>query len=113
MKINEAIQPMLDKLATLNLGSHINLYNELIFIPKTNLYILLNDVNTEFDFKCKLLEWCSRDCCKGVNKYWRQRTREMVNYLLNTTFTELQFSKEDNILVIPSSKTTSCNESQE
>lgn len=43
-------------------GSFINYNNELILIPKTNLYVGLYNVNTPTDLKFKLLEWCSRDC---------------------------------------------------
>ena len=42
--------------------SFINYNNELILIPKTNLYVCLHDVNTPTDLKFKLLEYCSREC---------------------------------------------------
>lgn len=45
-------------------GSFINGINEIILYPETNLYFRLDDVNSEFDVKCKLLEWCSRDAYK-------------------------------------------------
>lgn len=44
-------------------SSFINENNELILIPETNLYILLNDCNNKFQLFAKLLEWCSRDSC--------------------------------------------------
>ena len=96
-KLEENKQPneiklLIYKLLSLNLKSFINNNNELILIPKTNLYFRLDNVETELDFKCKLLEWCSRDCVKGVSDYWQRRTRKMVNYLLNTNFTYNNFN---------------------
>ena len=86
--MNDEIKLLIDKLLWLNLKSFINNRNELILIPKTNLYFRLEGVETELDFKCKLLEWCSRDSVKGVSIYWQRKTRNMINYLLGTNFTE-------------------------
>lgn len=82
------VKLLINKLLSLGLKSFINRNNELILIPKTNLYFRLEDVKTELDFKCKLLEWCSRDSIKGVSIYWQRKTRNMINYLLDTNFTE-------------------------
>ena len=75
-------------------GSFINYNNELILVPRTNLYFLLNDVKTDFDVKCKLLEWCSRDACKSMPYYqqWRNdkynnEVLEHINNILETSFT--------------------------
>ena len=56
-------------------GSFINYNNELILIPKTNLYVGLYNVNTPTDLKFKLLEWCSRDCTYALrySQEWRNR----------------------------------------
>ena len=81
------IKLLINKLLALDLKSFINNRNELILIPKTNLYFRLEGVETELDFKCKLLEWCSRDSVKGVSNYWQRKTRNMINYLLGTNFT--------------------------
>ena len=75
--------------------SFINKNNELILIPKTNLYFLLSNVETELDLKCKLLEWCSRDACKAMpfDKDWQNNNynnlvRENINNVLKTNFSE-------------------------
>lgn len=75
-------------------GSFINHNNELILIPKTNLYICLRDVNTPTELKYKLLEWCSRDCtCALVySQKWRtiryqDDVLSKINKCLGTNFT--------------------------
>lgn len=75
-------------------NSFINHNNELIMIPKFNVYTRLDDVNSEFDFKVKLCEWFSRDCCcalryaykKRLKTYWNQNT-SIFNELCGTNFT--------------------------
>lgn len=75
-------------------GSFINHNNELILIPKTNLYICLRDVNTPTELKYKLLEWCIRDCtCALVySQEWRtiryqDDVLSKINKCLGTNFT--------------------------
>lgn len=76
-------------------NSFINECNELILIPKTNLYFSLRDVNTIEDLIYKIFAWCSRDASKSEPYYaqWRnERYREYVknniNTFLGTTYTE-------------------------
>lgn len=75
-------------------GSFINHNNELILIPKTNLYICLRDVNTPTELKYKLLEWCSRDCTFALvySQEWRtiryqDDVLSKINKCLGTNFT--------------------------
>lgn len=75
-------------------GSFINYNNELILIPKTNLYVGLYNVNTPTDLKFKLLEWCSRDCTYALrySQEWRNRRYQddvlsRINKCLGTNFT--------------------------
>lgn len=75
-------------------GSFINYNNELILIPKTNLYVGLYNVNTSTDLKFKLLEWCSRDCtyASWYSQEWRNRRYQddvlsKINKCLETNFT--------------------------
>ncbi|QUH22203.1 hypothetical protein [Alkaliphilus sp. B6464] len=70
--------------------SFINLRGELILEPKNNVYFRLEDVNTELDFKCKVIAWLSRHSCKGVSNYWQKRFLKGINEFLCT-----DFSKED------------------
>lgn len=75
-------------------GSYINHKNEIIIIPKFNVYTMLDDVQTDDDFKVKLCEWFSRDCCcalrycydKLLNKYYQENTY-VFNAVCGTHFT--------------------------
>lgn len=75
-------------------NSFINWRQELILIPKTNLYVCLHDVNTPTDLKYKLLEWCSRDSTSSLkySQHWRNRQYQdsvlmRINICLGTSFT--------------------------
>ncbi len=65
--------PIVKKAMRLFPGSFINANNELILIPKFNVYLCLDDVETEDDFKVKLCEWFSRDCCCALRYAYRKR----------------------------------------
>lgn len=74
--------------------SFINHINELILIPKTNLYFSLHDVESEADLKYKVLEYCSRDAVKSMpyssnrnNYIYQNNVRKNINIFLNTNFT--------------------------
>ena len=75
-------------------NSFINHNNEIILIPKFNVYILLDDVETDEDFKVKLCEWLSRDCCcalryspqKRLDRYYQENT-DRFNKICDTNFT--------------------------
>ncbi len=90
MKMLESVQKALKILK----GSYINHNNEIILIPKFNVYTLLDDVETDEDFKVKLVEWFSRDCCcalrysqrKRLEDYWQKNT-DAFNLLCETNFT--------------------------
>ena len=89
MKMLESVQKALKWLK----GSFINHNNEIILIPKFNVYTLLDDVNTDEDFKVKLCEYFSRDCCcalrysqnKRLERYWKDNT-EAFNVICGTDF---------------------------
>ena len=75
-------------------GSFINHNNEIILIPKFNVYTFLDDVETDDDFKVKLCEWFSRDCCcalrysqnKRLERYYQENT-DAFNFICGTNFT--------------------------
>lgn len=76
-------------------GSFINHNYELILVPKTNLYICLDKLETKEDLICALLEWCSRDCIKSMpyrsesrNRKYRNEVLDNLNYFLDTKFTQ-------------------------
>lgn len=73
--------------------SFINSINELILVPKTNLYFRLEDVETLLDLKCKIIAWCSRACCKTApfhstwrNEQYQKEVRNAVNNYFGTDF---------------------------
>ena len=78
-------------------SSFINHNNEIILIPKFNVYTLLDDVETDNDFKAKLCEWFSRDCCcalrysqnKRLERYYQENI-EAFNFICGTNFTKEQ-----------------------
>lgn len=93
MKMLESVKKALKWLK----GSYINHNNEIILIPKFNVYTLLDDVNTDEDFKVKLCEWFSRDCCcalrysqkKRLDRYYQENT-EAFNFICGTNFSVQQ-----------------------
>lgn len=93
MKMLESVKKSLKWLK----GSYINHNNEIILIPKFNVYTLLDDVNTDDDFKVKLCEWFSRDCCcalrysqkKRLDRYYQENT-EAFNFICGTNFSVQQ-----------------------
>ena len=92
----ESVQKALKNLK----GSFINHNNEIILIPKFNVYTLLDDVETDDDFKVKLCEWFSRDCCcalrysqnKRLERYYQENT-EAFNFICGTSFTVEQMQQ--------------------
>lgn len=63
-------------------------------LETTTYYTLLDDVETDEDFKIKLCEWLSRDCCcalrysnqKRLNRYYQENT-DRFNQICGTNFT--------------------------
>lgn len=71
----------------------INSSNELILYPKTNLYFLLDDINTELDLKRKVIEWCSRAAHKAMpyqsdsdNRKYNLMILNRINNILDSKF---------------------------
>lgn len=95
--MNEAIERLLDVFP----GSFINDNNELMLIPKTNTYFLIDGCNDERDLIAKVLMWCSRVMAKGIpyrsdlkNKSFRIDRINNLNFYLDTNFTQ-----EDVVLI--------------
>lgn len=68
-------------------AAFVNMYNELILIPKANTYIMLNQVRDERDFKAAVLEDCSRNAFKGRSRKLQDEHLDGINKLLDTKFT--------------------------
>lgn len=74
------------------LHSFVNENNELIVIPSINAYFRLEDVKTELDFKCKVLNWLSYYVSSNHwNRYWSRKIMKYINYILETNFTKDDF----------------------
>lgn len=76
-------------------GSFINHLGELIVHRESNTYFNLMNCKPEFDIKCKMLEWLSRDSYKTCpygsdrkNKKFHNFIRNGVNEFLGTDFSE-------------------------
>ena len=78
-------------------GSFINGNIEFIAVPKTNLYFNLETCNSEFDIKCKVLEWFSRDAYKTEVYNRSSKNEEYHDYVRNgiNNFLGTNFSKKD------------------
>ena len=68
-------------------AAFVNMYNELILIPKANTYIMLNQVRDERDFKAAVLEDCTRNAFKGRSRKLWDEHLDGINKLLDTKFT--------------------------
>lgn len=66
----------------------INMANEFIVYPPQNTYFLLDNVSSEHELKCKILEWCSREAHKSVNKKSKEYHFDGINTFLGSLFTD-------------------------
>jgi hypothetical protein len=91
--MNSDIKKLIERTKNLFPKSFINDRNEFILDPKNNIYFTLEDVQSELDFKCKLIAWLSRPSCKGVSEYWQRNTLKNFNEFLGTNFTKEEMSQ--------------------
>ena len=81
------VQLMINKTLACGFKTFINNLNELIIIPKINLYFRLEDVKTQEDFESKILKWCTQKAASNHwNKYWSPKIIKYINYMLGTQF---------------------------
>lgn len=66
--------------------SFVNDLYEYIVWPKHNIYFRLEDIQSMLDLKCKILNWCSRSCIKGIPERDQARMRNFINEFLQTNF---------------------------
>ena len=62
--------------------------NELIIEVEFNTYFRLEDVGSEFQLKCKVINWCSRSDHKGGTKKSQDFILKGINEFLGTRFTK-------------------------
>jgi len=90
---NEPIKEMLLKCWGLFTGCFITMRNELILHPKHNIYMRLDDLTNELDFKVRAIQSLSRDCCKGgLSEIQRKMFRLNVNKMLEVDFSQNEWS---------------------
>lgn len=85
------------KLARAFTGSFINTGLEFIAHKEANEYFRLEDCESEFDVKCKVLEWLSRGAYKTCPFYTRLKNERFHNFMLNgiNDFLGTDFTEED------------------
>ena len=93
---------MVDSLVTKKLArafpnSFINTALEFIANKEANSYFRLEDCADEFDVKCKVLEWLSRDAHKTCPFHTRLKNKRFHNFMLNgiNDFLGTDFTEED------------------
>lgn len=93
---------MVDVLATRKLAhafpqSYINYNLEFIAHEKANEYFILRDCETEFDVKCKVLEWLSRGAHKTCPFNSNLQNEKFHNFMLNgiNDFLGTDFTEDD------------------
>lgn len=78
-------------------GSFINSNCEMIIEPKSNVYFLLENIETDIELKCKVLEHISRSACKSEpfntkakNIQLHENMLDGINEFLGTNFNILE-----------------------
>jgi len=83
------IQMLINKAVNFGFKTFVNNNNELIIIPEINSYFRLDDVETELDFKCKILHWLSYDCASNHwDKRWSPKMINFINYMLDVDWNQ-------------------------
>ena len=97
---------MVDKLITRKLAhafprSFINTALEFIAHKEANEYFRLEDCETEFDVKCKVLEWLSRGAYKTCPFNSNQKNEKFHNFMLNgiNDFLGTDFTEDDIVII--------------
>jgi len=81
------IQDCIEKLKESFPKAFVYKNDELIVEPKNNIYFRIDDIESEFEFRCKVISWLSRPSHKGVSDWWQVRIRNAMNKFLGTSFT--------------------------
>jgi hypothetical protein len=67
--------------------------NEIIIEPKNNVYFRIDNINSDLEFDCKILEFVSRVSCKHHIKYWRSYFRRGMNSYFKINWSEEEMMK--------------------
>lgn len=87
MKVEE-IMKLCKSLEGLYEKAFINMRFELIIEPKHNIYFRLDNITSELEFKCKVLEYTSRACIKGVSSYYQKYFTDRIRSYFDYPFTK-------------------------
>ena len=90
--MNEEILECIERLKQSFPRSYIYKENELIVEPKNNIYFRIDDIKSEFEFRCMVISWLSRPAHKGVSSWWQSRIRNGINKFLGTDFSTDELS---------------------
>lgn len=97
---------MVDSLVTRKLAkafpnSFINTALEFIAHKEANEYFRLEDCESEFDVKCKVLEWLSRGAYKTCPFHTKLKNERFHNFMLNgiNDFLGTDFTTEDAAII--------------
>lgn len=82
-----ALKSMINRALQVFPKAFINPNDEIILVPRYNLYFRLDNVDSELVFKCKMFEWLSRSIAKGLPTRAANNVLGSFNYLLDTRFT--------------------------
>jgi hypothetical protein len=66
--------------------------DELILIPKINLYFRIDNISDKRDFSRKMIEWLSRPAHKGTSSYWQNYICRGINSYFGTTWNKKELS---------------------
>lgn len=88
MNLKQSVDKLLHIAKEVSPKAFVNHNNELIIVPRNNIYFRLEDVHSVMDLQCKVIAWLSRPSCKGVSHYWQKRIRQIVNEFLGTEFSK-------------------------
>lgn len=87
----QSFKKELDRLSFLFEDSFINMNNELILVPKLNIYLNLNvGIRDSFSLKCRFIESMSRNTIRG-SEYYKKYFLKRVNEFLGTDFIRKDF----------------------
>jgi len=83
-------QAYLKKILPFFPGAFIYKKDELIIEKKNNVYFRIDNVNSNLELDCKILEYLSRPSCKGLSDYWQRYFRRGVNSWFKINWTKAE-----------------------
>ena len=85
------VHKMIEKAKESFPDSHVYKKNEFIVNTKNNIYFRIDNVESDLEFKCKMVEWVSRPAHKGLAPRCQKYIRAGLNKFLGTNFDHIEF----------------------